>query len=360
MQDSAAEKEALQSAVKENVDNIQALEGSYAFANEIVQSNTISEEVQDLLSSDKEPEIIGATLNASEGESVDFVISEGADVELQSAYEKEISLDLSLEVGGSEVSDLAIPAQITMPVPSGISTDNLTLYHEHGGKVEEVDITVSGDEVTFMTDGFSNFIFAGSAAEETSVPDSGNSSSDNSSSGSSSSGSSGSGSSSGGRSSSSGKTHAATKGWVSYTNGIITGEGSSYSRWQAEQAADGSIKWKLIYADGSAAAGTMLAKADGTIYEQVAWELVDGVWYPFGADGYVKYGWVQDKLLGGIFYIDTNQGMVTGWQKLNNQWYYFNPVSDGTKGMMRVNAWIDGWYVGADGTWDQKPQVVNQ
>ena len=52
--------------------------------------------------------------------------------------------------------------------------------------------------------------------------------------------------------------------------------------------------------------------------------------------------------------------MVTGWQKLNNQWYYFNPVSDGTKGMMRVNAWIDGWYVGADGTWDQKPQVVNQ
>ena len=142
MQDSAAEKEALQSAVKENVDNIQALEGAYAFANEIVQSNTISEEVQDLLSSDKEPEIIGATLNASEGESVDFVISEGADVELQSAYEKEISLDLSLEVGGSEVSDLAIPAQITMPVPSGISTDNLTLYHEHGGKVEEVDINI--------------------------------------------------------------------------------------------------------------------------------------------------------------------------------------------------------------------------
>ena len=51
---------------------------------------------------------------------------------------------------------------------------------------------------------------------------------------------------------------------------------------------------------------------------------------------------------------------MTGWQLVDNKWYYFNPVSDGTKGIMRVNAWIDGYYVGADGSWDPQAQAANQ
>ena len=346
--DSEEEKESLQTAIEGKIADIQELESSYVFAGNISQSNTVSDDAQNLLSSDDEPQIIGAVMNASENSSVTFTVAQGDTVELPQSCEKEVSLDLSLEIDGEEESDLTIPAQITVPIPAGMSADGLKLYHEHNGELEEVDMTVSGNKATFMTAGFSNFVFAGAASDEPSVPDSGNS------------GSGSSGGSSRGGSSSGGKSHNSVKGWVSQTKGIITGEGSSYSKWQPEQAADGSMKWKLTYADGTMAAGTIQTRADGTTYEQPAWEKVNGAWYPFGADGFVKDGWVQDEQLGGIFYIDINQGMMTGWQLVDNKWYYFNPVSDGTMGILRVNTWIDGWYVGADGSWDQQPQTENQ
>ena len=36
----------------------------------------------------------------------------------------------------------------------------------------------------------------------------------------------------------------------------------------------------------------------------------------------------------GWFYVDVNSGLKTGWQYLNGKWYYFNPRSDGTLGIM--------------------------
>lgn len=75
----------------------------------------------------------------------------------------------------------------------------------------------------------------------------------------------------------------------------------------------------------------------------VGWELLDGSWYYFDEDGWMRTGWVLDK--------DT--------------WYYMNPSGDmasdtwidgtyyvGTNGAMYTDAWTpDGYYVGSDGAW---------
>ncbi len=172
----------------------------------------------------------------------------------------------------------------------------------------------------------------------------------------------GSGSSSGGSSPSGGLSTGTTsqgtittdsrKGQVNSVTGIITGSGSGHSQWQTETKADGSTSWKLEYADGTTAAGSMITREDGTTYEQPAWEMVNGAWYPFGADGYVKNGFVNDPALGGVFYNAPNTGMKTGWQMIEGNWYYFNPYSDGKKGIMFADTMVDGYYVDKNGIWN--------
>ncbi|GAA6293254.1 hypothetical protein F220043C3_16880 [Enterocloster asparagiformis] len=139
----------------------------------------------------------------------------------------------------------------------------------------------------------------------------------------------------------------AKKGMVNTLTGIITGTGDGYSSWNQDNTG-----WKLRYADGTFASGTIAAAADGSTYEQPAWEMINGAWYAFGADGYAKNGLVPDPALGGYFYIDINSGMKTGWQLIDGQWRYFNPLSDGKKGIMIEDAWIDGWYVDKNGVWN--------
>lgn len=142
------------------------------------------------------------------------------------------------------------------------------------------------------------------------------------------------------------------KGNVNSLTGIITGSGAGYSNWQPETVADGTVRWKLQYADGTTAAGTIVTREDGSTYEHPAWEMVNGAWYPFGADCYVRSGMIYDPALGGYFYIDINTGMKTGWQLIDGKWYYFNPVSDGSRGILFADAWIDGWYVDKNGIWN--------
>ena len=174
-------------------------------------------------------------------------------------------------------------------------------------------------------------------------------------SGSSSGGSSGGGSGSGGGSPHTGavsKTNGVTttdakKGQVNSITGIITGSGEGNSKWNQDEKG-----WKLQYADGTFIAGMMVTDEKGNTHEQPAWELINGAWYPFGTDGYVKNGLVNDPALGGIFYIDINTGMKIGWQNIDGVWRYFNPVSDGKLGIMRTDTWIEGYYIDANGVWD--------
>lgn len=126
----------------------------------------------------------------------------------------------------------------------------------------------------------------------------------------------------------------------------------------------------------SSAEGWRLLLKNGG-YAKDTWGIVDGAWYYFGSDTYMKTGWlywndnwyylnpesdgkkgqmktgwVFDKALGNWFNLDPSGKMKTGWQLIDGKWYYFNPNSDGTKGVMMVNSWIGNYYVNTNGVWD--------
>jgi len=136
----------------------------------------------------------------------------------------------------------------------------------------------------------------------------------------------------------------AKKGHVHAVNGIITGDGEGYSKWIQDEKG-----WKLMYADGTFAMGHMAQLADGSSVEQILWELINGSWYAFGVDGYLKSGWVYDYQLNSwystsvengmrsgwytdpqdsyTYYMDAKTGkLALGWLNINDKWYYFNAV----------------------------------
>ena len=75
-------------------------------------------------------------------------------------------------------------------------------------------------------------------------------------------------------------------------------------------------------------------------------------WYRFDENGNLITGFFTDKD-GTLYYLDKDGIMVTGWQLIDGKWYYFNPVSDGTRGSLYRNTTTpDGYRVGPDGVWD--------
>ena len=59
----------------------------------------------------------------------------------------------------------------------------------------------------------------------------------------------------------------------------------------------------------------------------VGWRHIDGKWYYFDSQGYMKTGWLLD----------------------GGKWYYLN-----TNGDMAVNTVIDNYTIGSDGAWIEK------
>ena len=136
------------------------------------------------------------------------------------------------------------------------------------------------------------------------------------------------------------------KGYRSEEQGVITGASNQavndgYSHWIKDARG-----WWLRYSDGTWPMGNT-----GAFH----WEKVNGRWWAFGAEGYLSTGWIHDTLHQGWFYMDENQGMLTGWQFINGKWYYLNSNQDGSAGIMYSKRRTpDGWYVKEDGSWDEE------
>ena len=65
-----------------------------------------------------------------------------------------------------------------------------------------------------------------------------------------------------------------------------------------------------------------------------AWKFINNQWYFFDQNGYMSRGWVMDN--GTWYFCDANGAMQSGWVRVDGVNYYLNPVSDGTKGAMKV------------------------
>ena len=72
------------------------------------------------------------------------------------------------------------------------------------------------------------------------------------------------------------------------------------------------------------------------------WQNVNGRWYYFLPNGAASMGWFQTAV-GNWYYFDpTNAWADTGWQSINGHWYYFD----------QNNAWAEkGWFQTAAGNW---------
>lgn len=92
------------------------------------------------------------------------------------------------------------------------------------------------------------------------------------------------------------------------------------------------------YVSGSYVADTV----SGAQSEQVAWRRIDGAWWAFGGDGYLKTGWIWDAAIGKWYYVDEKRGMLTGWylDPQDGRWYYLDLA---TGEMLTGWQLIPGW-----------------
>lgn len=85
--------------------------------------------------------------------------------------------------------------------------------------------------------------------------------------------------------------------------------------------------WWYELPDGRYVSGShMTDLVSGTQSEQVAWRRISGAWWAFGADGYLKSGWIWDAAAGKWYYVDEKRGMLTGWYQdpQDGRWYYLD------------------------------------
>lgn len=78
---------------------------------------------------------------------------------------------------------------------------------------------------------------------------------------------------------------------------------------------------------------------------QTGWVKVDGAWYYLKDWGGMATGWAQVK--GTWYFLDASGKCVMNtWKEINGKWYYFN-----ASGAMAVNTTINGYKVDANGVW---------
>ena len=107
------------------------------------------------------------------------------------------------------------------------------------------------------------------------------------------------------------------------------------------------LKWFAI----SAALCIMTEVATCTVYaEGTGWQYVNNGWYYMSPETQTySTGWINDD--DKWYYLDPNTGiMQTGWKYIDNGWYFLNPNNGGSAA---TGGWVqsgsDWYYLGADG-----------
>ena len=138
------------------------------------------------------------------------------------------------------------------------------------------------------------------------------------------------------------------------TNGRIHDHGS----WKQE----GTV-WKLDVDGATATSAWAYLSGNWYLFNEkgemmTGWANVDGSWYYMDGSGSMRDGWVQDGK-GEWYYLNpvsdgTRGAMRIGWQLISSKWYYFHTVSDGSQGrMLKSQRSPDGYLLKEDGSWDQ-------
>ena len=108
--------------------------------------------------------------------------------------------------------------------------------------------------------------------------------------------------------------------------------------------------WKFIDSNGNAYVNKWAAVHNP--YANTAAGQSNFDWFYFDGNGNMVTGWIEYE--NNKYYLhpisDGTLGrMYTGWNEIDGKWYYMNPNSDGTRGAVVTDAWVDGYYLGADG-----------
>ena len=91
-------------------------------------------------------------------------------------------------------------------------------------------------------------------------------------------------------------------------------------------------------------------------WAKLPWQGIE-YWYYFDADGYMKMGWLESS--GSYYYLNpiigTNSGkMLTGWQLIDQKWYYFSTEQGAKEGsLLRNTVTPDNYQVDQNGVWKQ-------
>lgn len=75
------------------------------------------------------------------------------------------------------------------------------------------------------------------------------------------------------------------------------------------------------------------------------WQMIEGSWYWFGEDGFMKTGWISQD--GAWYYLDPSGAMASGWRQIDGAGYYFR--EDGTMQTGHMTQGETVYTFGADG-----------
>lgn len=157
---------------------IQTLESQYAAEQNITAlPPAISDAVKSSGVTPDRVSVVGAAFNAAQGREINLQMDmtpPEKQIPVHSSYKKNVQLDIRLVSDSTEIHELAMPVSVTMPIPDGISADQLLILHYRAdGSTEKTAFHVNSDgTITFTVKSFSTFVFAEKAsADVPSKPD---------------------------------------------------------------------------------------------------------------------------------------------------------------------------------------------